>query len=101
MYDAMKFYWNYQEVTNEYADLEMGYVVGVAVFVISFLLLSVFFGVASIVFQQIHYTFNDYTYLEKYKAMFTEMHFPCWVNADSDKRWVSINIFMIYKNIPL
>jgi len=68
----------------------MGYFVGITMLAMSFVLLSVFLGVGSIVFKQIHYIFNDFTYLEKLKATFTEMHFLCWVNADSEKRWVRI-----------
>lgn len=61
----------------KYESARIGFLTGLILFCFSFVQMTVFFSVFGILGQQIFYTFNDLTYLEKKKVFHTESHYCC------------------------
>jgi hypothetical protein len=78
------FFWNYEEITLKYEALNLGYILCAFLIIFSFILCSTMFGVNSILWQQMYYTYNDLTYLERRKEYDTEVYLPFYSSKDNE-----------------
>jgi hypothetical protein len=76
--------WNYRIIVSNKDYLELGYISGFLIIGISILLTSTFFGVFGIWGQQVFYTFNDLTYLER-KRTYAEEYYCCIMEKNENK----------------
>lgn len=89
--------WNYKILVSKDFNLELGYINGFLIITISILLTSTFFGVFGIWGQQVFYTFNDLTFLER-KRTFAEEYYCCIMEKNENKV-VRKKINIVFKNI--
>ena len=80
----MNFVLNYKTIASNRDFVELGYIKGIFVIVSSFFLMTVFFGVFGIWGQQLFYTFNDLTFLER-KKTFAEEYYCCIMERNKDR----------------
>jgi hypothetical protein len=76
--------WNYRIIVSNKDYLELGYISGFLIISLSILLTSTFFGVFGIWGQQVFYTFNDLTYLER-KRTYAEEYYCCIMEKNENK----------------
>lgn len=72
--------------------MQTGWILGILIFGFSTMIISVFFAVLGITKQQFFYTFNDLTFLETKKNIYTESHYCCCFPFDNELRTVSLDI---------
>jgi hypothetical protein len=80
----VNFIWNYKFIISNNENLELGYITGFLIISISILLASTFFGVFGIWGQQVFYTFNDLTFLER-KRTYAEEYYCCIMEKNENK----------------
>jgi hypothetical protein len=93
----VNFVLNYKTILNNNEFIEFGYIKGTFVIMTSFFLMTVFFGVFGIWGQQLFYTYNDLTFLER-KKTFAEEYYCCIMESNKE-RPVSIKKIILRKFI--